>query len=136
MAAALPYVHVDKLAISKIFDPKLKSKAEAALAKLAAKHLDATRKVSTKAKAKEGFVFGATFEISKETKGTRTDLTAKIAPYLGTWPKKSMFGFGSSTTSFQGVDEKKIEGEVLDLLDAAMKEYVKKAVVEIVKRAK
>ena len=137
MAKDKIYVYVDKIAAGKIADAKLKSKAPALLTSLVDKYVEKSGVATTKGdKKQEGFMIGGTLSLEVVSKGGRTDLMASLAPVLATWPKKSMFGLGSMSKGFQGIDEKKLESEAKDLMDLLAKDYAKEAVKQFQKRAK
>lgn len=120
MADKKTYVCVAAIAVKDLFDDKYKATLPKLMKATIEAAVNKSPKLTTKPpadKTEEGFYIAGTLgPLTNPTVGSRVDISAKVSLVLASWPKKSMFAFPNAEASFQGIDAKKIDKEVEELV--------------------
>ena len=115
-------VKLEKVQVTKSSDPKLNKPASEALTAAVKAAVDKSKKLATgNVSGKEkGFQVDMTIhEIAFDT--AKADLSARLEIQLGTLPGPKMFANVSGKSKFAGINVKKVDKEIADLMDEIMK---------------
>ena len=115
-------VKLEKVQVTKSSDPKLNKPASEALTAAVKAAVDKSKKLATgNVSGKEkGFQVDMTIhEITFDT--AKADLSARLEIQLGTLPGPKMFANVSGKSKFAGINVKKVDKEIADLMDEIMK---------------
>ena len=115
-------VRLEKVQVAKSSDPKLNKPASEALTAAVKAAVDKSKKLATgNVSGKEkGFQVDMTIhEITFDT--AKADLSARLEIQLGTLPGPKMFANVSGKSKFAGINVKKVDKEIADLMDEIMK---------------
>ena len=115
-------VKLEKVQVTKSSDPKLNKPASEALTAAVKAAVDKSKKLATgNVSGKEkGFQVDMTIhEITFDT--AKADLSARLEIQLGTLPGPKMFANVSGKSRFAGINVKKVDKEIADLMDEIMK---------------
>ena len=115
-------VRLEKVQVTKSSDPKLNKPASEALTAAVKAAVDKSKKLATgNVSGKEkGFQVDMTIhEITFDT--AKADLSARLEIQLGTLPGPKMFANVSGKSKFAGINVKKVDKEIADLMDEIMK---------------
>src|SRR5262245_12936653 len=100
MAGEKAYVKVDEFAVDDVFDKKYKASSalKKAMTTAAENAVDSSSKLTTTppkkgSNAPQFYLTGTLSKLTKEPRGKKELLEAKITMVVGTWPDKSMFAF-------------------------------------------
>ena len=128
------YVHVANIGVGKAFDSKYKSSLPKVMKAAAEKAINKSSKLTTKPskdkKAKAFYLDGNLFKLNKVTKGNKETIEGEIKLQLADFPKKSMWGFASSSGKLPDPNPRRIDKDVEWLVAEIVETAVKKDVVK------